>query len=80
MSRTLSRQRTEILIHHRTGASNGPTEGTIIWSAKQVERVSVYRSEFTNFGHYTGFASPPRRRRHVARPICPPRITSTRPH
>ena len=27
MGRTLSRWREEILNHHRTGASNGPTEG-----------------------------------------------------
>jgi len=29
---TLTRWRTEILAHHATGASNGPTEGLIIWS------------------------------------------------
>lgn len=40
--RTLSRWREEILNHHRTGASNGPTEGQN-FCAKQVKRVSVYR-------------------------------------
>ena len=76
MGRTLSRWRTEILNHHRTGASNGPTEGTN-FCAKQVKRAG---RGFTNFGHYrlrvllyAGGVTWPR-------PICPPRITATRPH
>jgi transposase len=76
MGRTLARWRTEILNHHRTGASNGPTEGTN-FCAKQVKRAG---RGFTNFDHYRlrvllhagGVAWP--------NPICPPRITSTRPH
>ena len=76
MGRTLSRWREEILNHHRTGASNGPTEGTN-FCAKQVKRAG---RGFTNFAHYRlrvllhagGVAWPTT--------ICPPRITSTRPH
>ena len=45
---TLSRWRTEILNHHRTGASNGPTEG-MNFCAKQVKRAG---RGFTNFDHY----------------------------
>jgi transposase len=37
MAHTLSRWRTEILNHHRTGALNGPTEG-MNFCAKQVKR------------------------------------------
>ena len=76
MGRTLRRWRTEILNHHRTGASNGPTEGTN-FCAKQVKRAG---RGFTNFDHYrlrvllhAGGVEWPN-------PICPPRITSTRPH
>ena len=29
---TLKRWRTQILAHHLTGASNGPTEAMILWS------------------------------------------------
>ncbi|CAN5641805.1 hypothetical protein BH24ACT5_BH24ACT5_06800 [soil metagenome] len=32
LGKTLASWRTEILAHHDTGASNGPTEGLIIWS------------------------------------------------
>ncbi len=76
MSHTLSHWRTEILNHHRTGASNGPTEG---WNfcVKQVKRAG---REITKFEHY--------RLRVLlyaggvtwTQPIRPPRITSTRPH
>ena len=76
MAHTLSRWRTEILNHHRTGASNGPTEG-LNFCAKQVKRAG---RGFTNFEHYklrvllhAGGVTWPR-------PIRPPRITSTRPH
>ncbi|MGH9092687.1 MAG: ISL3 family transposase [Acidimicrobiales bacterium] len=76
MGHTLSRWREEILNHHRTGASNGPTEGTN-FCAKQVKRAG---RGLTNFGHYrlrvllyAGGVSWPTQ-------IRPPRITSTRPH
>ncbi len=48
MAHTLSRWRNEILNHHRTGASNGPTEG-LNFCAKQVKRAG---RGFTNFEHY----------------------------
>ncbi len=76
MGHTLSRWREEILNHHRTGASNGPTEGAN-FCAKQVKRAG---RGLTNFGHYrlrvllyAGGVSWPTQ-------IRPPRITSTRPH
>lgn len=76
MAHTLSRWHTEILNHHRTGASNGPTEG-LNFCAKQVKRAG---RGFTNFEHYklrvllhAGGVTWPR-------PIQPPPITSTRPH
>jgi Transposase len=48
MADTLSRWREEILNHHRTGASNGPTEG-FEFCATQVKRAG---RGFTNFDHY----------------------------
>ena len=45
---TLKRWRTEILNHHRTGASNGPTEG-LNFCVKQVKRAG---RGFTCFEHY----------------------------
>jgi transposase len=76
LGHTLSRWRTEILNHHRTGASNGPTEGQN-FCAKQVKRAG---RGFTNFEHYklrvllhAGGVTWPRT-------IQPPRITSTSPH
>ncbi len=48
LAHTLSRWREEILNHHRTGASNGPTEG-MNFCAKQVKRAG---RGFTNFDHY----------------------------
>jgi transposase len=76
MGRTLARWREEILNHHRTGASNGPTEG-MNYCAKQVKRAG---RGFVNFEHYklrvllyAGGVTWPK-------PIRPPRITSTRPH
>lgn len=41
LSHTLSRWREEILNHHRTGASNGPTEGSILWSAQLASPTSL---------------------------------------
>lgn len=76
MGRTLSHWRDEILNHHRTGASNGPTEG-MNYCAKQVKRAG---RGFANFGHYrlrvllyAGGVTWPTQ-------IRPPRITSTRPY
>ena len=72
----LSRRRTAILNHHRTGASNGPTEG-LNFCAKQVKHAG---RGFTNLDHYklrvllhAGGVTWPR-------PIRPPRLTSTRLH
>ncbi len=45
---TLERWRTEILNHHRTGASNGPTEGLNL-CVKKVKRAG---RGFTRFEHY----------------------------
>jgi len=74
--RTLSRWREEILNHHRTGASNGPTEGQN-FCVKQVKRAG---RGFKRFSHYrlrvllyAGGVSWPR-------PILAPRIASSRPH
>ena len=76
LGHTLARWRGEILNHHRTGASNGPTEGSN-FCAKQVKRAG---RGFTNFDHYrlrvllhAGGVTWPR-------PIRPPRITSSTPH
>ena len=75
--RTLSRWREEILNHHRTGASNGPTEGTN-FCAKQVKRAGRGFIRFENYRLlrvllYAGGVTWPR-------PILAPRITSSRPH
>ena len=48
LGHTLSRWREEILNHHRTGASNGPTEG-MNFCAKQLKRAG---RGFVNFDHY----------------------------
>jgi transposase len=76
LGHTLSRWRGEILNHHRTGASNGPTEGTN-FCAKQVKRAG---RGFTNFDHYrlrvllhAGGVTWPS-------PISPPKMTSSAPH
>jgi transposase len=76
MGRTLSRWREEILNHHLTGASNGPTEGTN-FRAKQVKRAG---RGLTNFEHYrlrvllyVGGVNWPS-------PIKPPKIRSLNPH
>ncbi len=76
MGRTLSRWHEEILNHHRTGASNGPTEG-MNFCAKQVKRAG---RGFSNFSHYrlrvllnAGGVTWPTT-------IRPPRIGSAAPH
>jgi len=76
MGRTLSHWREEILNHHRTGASNGPTEG-MNFCAKQVKRAG---RGFAAFDHYrlrmllnAGGVTWPTT-------IRPPRIGSSRPH
>ena len=48
LGRTLNRWRTEILAHHTTGASNGPTEGLNLL-IKKVKRAG---HGFTNFANY----------------------------
>jgi transposase len=76
LGRTLARWREEILNHHRTGASNGPTEG-LNFCAKQVKRAGRGFKTFDNYRLrvllYAGGVSWPTQ-------IRPPRITSTRPH
>lgn len=47
LGRTLKSWRTEILAHHLTGASNGPTEGLNL-IVKQVKRVAFGFRKFTN--------------------------------
>lgn len=73
---TLGRWREEILNHHRSGASNGPTEG-LNFCAKQVKRAG---RGFVNFKHYrlrvllhAGGVTWPT-------PIKPPKIRSCAPH
>ena len=64
LGNTLSSWRTEILAHHATGASNGPTEGLkplrkagqALWARLQALRALPAAS------------APPRRRRHLAKP------------
>ena len=74
---TLARWRTEILNHHRTGASNGPTEGVNL-CIKKVKRCG---HGFRTFEHYrlrvllhAGGVNWP-----ATRPP-PPRIRTRRPH
>lgn len=76
LGRTLSRWQDEIVNHHRTGASNGPTEGQN-FCAKQVKRAG---RGFANFDHYrlrvllhAGGVTWPTT-------IHPPRIRSHSPH
>src|SRR5271169_3289790 len=73
---TLERWRTEILNHHRTGASNGPTEGLNL-CVKKVKRAG---RGFTRFDHYrlrvllhAGGVTWPRR-------PSPPKIRTRSPH
>ena len=76
LGNTLERWRTEILNHHRTGASNGPTEGLNL-CVKKVKRAG---RGFTCFEHYrlrvllhAGGVTWPRR-------PSPPRIRIRAPH
>jgi transposase len=48
LGRTLQSWRTEILAHHTTGASNGPTEGLNL-IVKQVKRVAFGFRKFSNY-------------------------------
>ncbi len=48
LGKTLSSWRTEIIAHHRTGASNGPTEGLNL-SVKQVKRCGRGFRSFENY-------------------------------
>ena len=77
LGRTLNRWQTEILNHHRTGASNGPTEGLNL-SIKKIKRCG---HGFRNFDNYrlrvllhTGGINWP-----ATRPP-PPRIRTRTPH
>jgi transposase len=76
LGRTLARWREEILNHHRTGASNGPTEG-MNFCAKQVKRAGRGFSSFKNYRLrvllYAGGVNWP-----VT--IQAPRLSRTRPH
>ena len=76
LGRTLSHWREEILNHHRTGASNGPTEG-MNFCAKQVKRAG---RGFTNFEHYRLRVLLHAGGVHWPATIKPPRITSIHPH
>jgi transposase len=76
LGRTLAAWRSEILAHHDTGASNGPTEGLNL----AVKRVKRCGAGFRRFEHYrlrvllhAGGVSWP------SRP-CPPRIRTRSPH
>ena len=76
LGETLARWRKEILNHHRTGASNGPTEGQN-FCVKQVKRAG---RGFTCFEHYRLrvllHAGGVRWPRHPS----PPRIRTRSPH
>lgn len=76
LSRTLKSWRNEILAHHSTGASNGPTEGLNLL----VKKVKRCGHGFRRFEHYrlrvllhTGGVTWPRR-------PSPPRIRTRAPH
>jgi transposase len=76
LGRTLRAWRAEILAHHHTGASNGPTEGLNL-CVKKVKRCG---HGFTSFEHYrlrvllhTGAVTWPQR-------PSPPRIRTRTPH
>ena len=76
LGNTLSSWRTEILAHHTTGASNGPTEGMNL-CVKKVKRCG---HGFRRFKHYrlrvllhAGGITWPQR-------PCPPRIRTRSPH
>jgi len=76
LGRTLAKWSTEILNHHRTGASNGPTEALNL-CGKRVKRCGY---GLRNFGHYrlrvllhAGGVTWPQR-------PSPPRIRTRRPY
>jgi transposase len=76
LGNTLRRWRTEILAHHRTGASNGPTEGLNLL-VKKVKRCGHGFSSFDNYRlrvllHTGGVTWPSRQK--------PPRIRMRSPH
>ncbi len=76
MAKTLQRWRTEILNHHRTGASNGPTEGLNL-CVKRVKRCGHGFSNFENYRlrvllHAGGVTWPKRPR--------PPKIRTREPY
>ena len=77
LGRTLSRWRAEILAHHITGASNGPTEGLNLL-IKKVKRAGHGFTNFTNYRLrillHTGGVNWP-----ATRP-APPRIRTRSPH
>ncbi len=76
LGRTLKRWRNEILNHHLTGASNGPTEGLNL-CVKKVKRCGHGFKSFENYRVrvllYTGGVSWPKR-------PSPPRIRTRNPH
>ena len=76
LGHTLERWKPEILNHHRTGASNGPTEGQN-FCVKRVKRAGRGFQSFENYRlrvllHAGGVTWPSRPR--------PPRIRSRSPH
>ena len=77
LGRTLKRWRTEILAHHATGASNGPTEGLNLL-IKKVKRAGHGFRSFTNYRLrillHTGGVDWPAKR------PAPPRIRARSPH
>jgi transposase len=77
LGRTLARWRTEILNHHRTDASNGPTEGLNLL-VKKVGRAGHGFRSFANYRlrillHAGGVAW------HASRPPAP-QIRTRSPH
>ena len=77
LGRTLSRWKEEILAHHTTGASNGPTEGLNLL-IKKVKRAGHGFRSFTNYRLrillHTGGVNWPAQR------PAPPRIRTRPPH
>ena len=75
LGHTLERWHDEILNHHRTGASNGPTEGQN-FCVKKVKRAGRGFQCFKNYKIQTT----PRRRSQLAKTTSPPRIRTHSPH
>jgi hypothetical protein len=65
LGKTLKSWRAEILAHHTTGASNGPTEGLNL-CVKKVKRLSVNRPRVPQLRALPTPRPPPRRRRQLA--------------